>query len=76
MPRSWTKRPEEEQIAVDLRIAGADPQDDFHEVDDVLQQAALVGVMVLHARRRLDELRQESFVHEEALAERAQRGVG
>ena len=45
------ERAHQEQVAVDLRIAGADAEHDLHEIDDVFQKAAQVGVMVLHSGR-------------------------
>ena len=68
--------PHQEQIAVDLRIAGAHAQHDFHEVDDVLQQAALIGVVVFDPGRGAGELGHELLVQEEAFGQGLQARIG
>ena len=76
MPRSCRNAPIEQQIAVDLRIARGDAEHDLHEVDDVFQEAAQVGVVVLHAGRGAGELGHERLVHEKALGQGLQARLG
>ncbi len=66
----------QEQVAIDLRIARADPQHDLHKVDDVFQQAAQIGMMVLHAGRGPGELGHEGLVQQETLGQGLQGRLG
>ena len=45
------KRADEELVLIELRIARRDDEDQFHQADDVLDEAAAIGVMVFHAGR-------------------------
>ena len=62
----------QQQVAVDLGIEVEDPVGDVEQGDDVLEQPALVGVVVLDARRRRGELADELVVDQEALDQGAE----
>ena len=47
-------------------------QHDFHQADDVLQQAAVIGMVVLDAGRGRGELGHELLVDEKALGQGSQ----
>ena len=45
------ERADEQLVLIEPRVARRDDEHQLHQADDVLQQPALVGVMVLHAGR-------------------------
>ena len=66
---SCRKAPISSRSAIDRRIERRDARDQLHQVDDVLEQSAEIGVMVLHAGRRPAELAHELFVDQKALGQ-------
>jgi hypothetical protein len=60
---------EEEQIAVELGIERSDDAADFHQTDDVGQEAAAVGVVVFDSGGGGGELAHEVLVGQEALGQ-------
>ena len=66
----------QQQVAVELGIEVGDPVGRRQERDDVLEQPAVVGVVVLDPRRGGGELADEVVVDQEALDQGAEVGVG
>ena len=64
---------DQQLVASSCGYRGATTQHQLHQAHDVLQQPALVGVVVLHRRRRPAELVHERFVVDERLHQPLQR---
>ena len=64
---------DEQLLHIDLRVLRRDGLGDVHQVDDVIEQAALISVVVLDTCRRAAELVHEDIVGEVRLDERRQR---
>ncbi len=69
---SCRNTPIKQQVAVKNWIVRGDAVGDFHQVDDVLQQSAGIGVVVLYSRRRAGHALHEFVVGEEAFGQIAQ----
>ena len=69
---SCRKMPISSRSRSSSRIKRQHPIGDVEQLDDVLQQAAEVGVVIADAGRHLAEIGDEFLVHEEALDQGAQ----
>ena len=64
--------PVKQQVAVELGVEVGDPVGDVQQGDDVLEQSALIGMVVLDAGRGRRELADELVVDQEALDQGAE----
>ena len=65
----------QEQVAIELRIKVGDAARHVQQVHDVLEQPALIRMVVLDARRRRRELADKLVVDQKALDERTEMGI-
>ena len=45
------ERADEQLVVIEPRVERRDGEHEFHQADDMLEQPALVGMMILHAGR-------------------------
>ena len=69
------KSAHQQQVAVDVFVARRDDRAKFHQANDVIEQAAAVGMMILDACRGVAEPRHEVFVDQKGFRQFAQTNI-